>query len=295
MSYKLIKDHTLVNYNEGNTGREYIVIHYTGNQTDTAAANANYFRDVDRQASAHFFVDDSSVVEVVDPENTAWAVGVDYGGELFGKCNNFNSISIEMCSTDGKISEQTFNNTVTLTKKLMKKYGIPANRVVRHFDVCNKLCPGWTGWTGDNISEWERFKNELEAEKVKIKKSAGGYARAEYDPVAGSVQRKFIIPKGETVRWLSDDGFGWSLVKYKGVKVWVVNTKLSKSGLSKYLTVRLPEGTEIRRLNKTKTDFDKYITLKKDRKFTVLCEITEGPYKGELYLKRLGKYYYCKS
>lgn len=296
MPYKFIKDHTKVNFNYGNTGRDYIVIHYTGNQTDTARANANYFRDEYRGASAHYFVDDNEVVEVVSPDDTAWAVGIDYGGKLFGKCNNSNSISIEMCSVNSRITEQTFNNTVELTKKLMKKYGIPASHVVRHYDVCNKRCPGWAGWVGDDLTEWKRFKKALTTkETVTIKSEAGGYVRAEYDPVGGSVQRYAVIPKGMKVPRYKDDGYGWSLVKYKGAKVWVVNTKLSKSGLSKYPTVKLPKGTEIRRLNKTKTDFDKYITLKKDRKFTVLCEITEGPFKGEMYLKRLGKYYYCKS
>lgn len=61
MSYTLIKDHTRVNYSSGNSGRKYIVIHYTGNTTDTAKANANYFRSVNRGASAHYFVDATTV------------------------------------------------------------------------------------------------------------------------------------------------------------------------------------------------------------------------------------------
>ena len=92
MSYVLYKDHT--------KGRKYIVIHYTGNSTDSAKGNANYFKSINRGASAHYFVDASSVYEVVDPTNTAWAVGVKYGAAPYwGKCTNGNSISIEMCST----------------------------------------------------------------------------------------------------------------------------------------------------------------------------------------------------
>ena len=67
-----------------------------------------------------------------------------------------------MCSTKGKISEDTYKNTVELTKKLMKKYNIPASRVVRHWDVCNKVCPGWSGWTNKNDKIWKKFKKDIQ-------------------------------------------------------------------------------------------------------------------------------------
>lgn len=60
-------------------------------------------------------------MQVVKDEDTSWAVGRNYGSNnLFGKCTNSNSISIEMCSTDGKIATATYKNTVELTKTLMK-------------------------------------------------------------------------------------------------------------------------------------------------------------------------------
>ena len=162
MAYKLVKNLTKVNYTKGNSGRKYIVIHYTGNRDDTSLANSNYFKSVDRGASAHYFVDKTSVYQVVDDNDTAWAVGVNYGSNnLFGKCTNRNSISIEMCSNNGKIHEDTYKNTVKLTKKLMKKYNIPESNVVRHYDVCSKICPGWKGWTGSDTSIWKKFKKDI--------------------------------------------------------------------------------------------------------------------------------------
>lgn len=162
MSYTLYKYHTFVNYTAGNSGRKYIVLHYTGNRTDTARANANYFRSVNRGASAHYFVDTSSVYEVVAPQNTAWAVGRKYGNAPYwGKCTNSNSISIEMCSNGGKISDATFANAVSLTKTLMSRYGIPAANVIRHWDVCAKRCPGWAGWLPNNETLWNKFKASL--------------------------------------------------------------------------------------------------------------------------------------
>ena len=98
MSYKLVKNLTTVNYTKGNNRRKYIVIQYTGNKTDTASANSNYLKAVNRGSSAHYFVDKTSVYQVVSDDDTAWAVGMKYGREnLFGKCTNKNSISIEMC------------------------------------------------------------------------------------------------------------------------------------------------------------------------------------------------------
>ena len=50
-----------------------------------------------------------------------------------------------------------------LTKYLMEKFNIPADRVVRHFDVNGKYCPGVVGWnsaTGDGRA-WKAFKQRL--------------------------------------------------------------------------------------------------------------------------------------
>lgn len=164
MAYNLIQDFTTVNYSKGNSGRKYIVLHYTGNRDDKSQSNANYFKSVNRGASAHYFVDEHDVVQVVREEDTAWAVGVNYGkNNLFNTVKNRNSISIEMCSNGGKIANETYKNTVELTRYLMKKYGIPASHVVRHWDVCSKTCPGWNGWgaNGCDASIWNQFKKDI--------------------------------------------------------------------------------------------------------------------------------------
>lgn len=143
---------------------KYIVIHYTGNKTDTAKANANYFYTGNRNASAHYFVDRTSIYQSVKDDRAAWHVGVNYGrNNLFGTCNNRNSIGIEMCSNSGKIADATYQRVVELTKYLMKKYNVPASRVVRHYDVCSKHCPGWRGWIPSNETIWKEFKHTITA------------------------------------------------------------------------------------------------------------------------------------
>ena len=121
-----------------------IVIHYTSNYTDTARANAHYFCEADRGASAHYFVDETSVYQVVEESNAAWAVGRKYGdARLWGRFTNQNTISIEMCSSGGRIADATMHNTAELVRTLMAKYGLGLGSVVRHWDICAKRCPGW--------------------------------------------------------------------------------------------------------------------------------------------------------
>lgn len=163
MAYTLCKNITTVNRTiMNNKANKYIVIHYTGNKTDTAKNNATYFKSVNRGASAHYFVDKTSVYQVVEDKDAAWSVGVNYGSNnLFNTVKNNNSINIEMCSNNGAIANETFNNTVQLTKTLMKKYNIPSSNVYRHYDVCSKQCPGWTGWVGSNVTLWNKFKSSI--------------------------------------------------------------------------------------------------------------------------------------
>ena len=180
MAYKLVRLLTTVNRTKGGNKKKYIVIHYTGNKNDTAKANANYFRSENRGASAHYFVDKNTVYQVVEDDEQAWAVGRNYGSNnLFGKVTNANSISIEMCSTNGKIADETFDNTVKLTRLLMKKYGIQAANVIRHWDVCSKICPGWNGWGtgGKDASIWNKFKNEITKKETVAPKQIPGKAK----------------------------------------------------------------------------------------------------------------------
>ena len=53
----------------------YLVIHYTGNDGDTAANNAAYYQRTVVQASAHYFVDDTAIYRSVPDLCVAWAVG----------------------------------------------------------------------------------------------------------------------------------------------------------------------------------------------------------------------------
>lgn len=140
---------------------KYIVIHYTGNDGDSDESNAKYFQKKIIEASAHYFVDDDSITQSVPDDYNAYAVGGkkwnNSGGRLYGTANNSNSISIELCDTvkNDKVypTQKTINNAIELTQHLMRKYNIPAHRVIRHYDVNGKPCPLY--WINDNLWEQE--------------------------------------------------------------------------------------------------------------------------------------------
>lgn len=143
-----------------NKSNKYIVIHYVG-AVSTAKNNADYFYSAYRGASANYFVDDTSIWQVVEDKDAAWHCGT--SGTYYHKyCRNNNSIGIEMCCIykNGKLdmSEQTVANTIELTKQLMAKYNIPVENVVRHYDVTHKRCPA--PFVEDE-SRWKEFKGAL--------------------------------------------------------------------------------------------------------------------------------------
>lgn len=144
---------------------KFIVIHYTGNKKDTAKANATYFHNGSRCASAHLFTDDDSCYQSVALNNAAWAVG---GTKVYkhAECRNINSISIEMCCSGNSIvSEKTINNTAHLCAELCKYIGITADTVdtfvLRHYDVWDKQCPAQ--WATENSAGWTAFKEKVKA------------------------------------------------------------------------------------------------------------------------------------
>lgn len=149
----------LSKYNQSSrqgTAVKYIVIHYVG-AISTAKNNCIYFAGGDRRASAHFFVD-SAIWQSIPLNKSAWHCGGglqdtgtkmvegNKGATLHGVCKNANSIGIELCcmrDSKGRIvpSETAIKTAIPLVKWLMKEYNIPANRVVRHFQVTGKHCP----------------------------------------------------------------------------------------------------------------------------------------------------------
>lgn len=175
---------------------KYIAIHYTAGSSSIKGVARSVKRVFETgRASADFAVDDVESVQFnPDLKNYyCWAVGdpknkYTSGGSLYNIATNRNTISIEMCSTlksgtnknvanhqGWSLSEEVLKRAAKLTKELMQKYNIPIERVVRHYDISGKVCPGVIGWNNEKIyttlgkptneksnsDEWEKFKKMI--------------------------------------------------------------------------------------------------------------------------------------
>ena len=155
------------NYRAGRTRPvQYIVMHYTANNGDTAKNNCDYYHRVfGLQASAHYFVDEYGAMQSVHEDDTAWHCGA--RAYWHPECRNANSIGIEMCSrkrADGSyyIKPETVANAAALAKDIMQRYGIDTDHVLRHYDVTGKRCP--MPWV-DDPDQWYAFKASLAQEE----------------------------------------------------------------------------------------------------------------------------------
>ena len=149
-----------VNCWRGGNGKEYIVHHDVGVKGQTAKNNIDYFNGGYRGASAHYFVDRTSIWQLIDDNDCAWHVG----DGNHPKINNRNSIGIEyIVEKDGTIHPETKENGKWLTRYLMDKYKIPNEKNVRHFDASGKNCPQFMNRDG-KWTEWKEFYKYLTTE-----------------------------------------------------------------------------------------------------------------------------------
>ena len=202
------------NYRKGRTGSiKYIVVHYTGNDGDTAFGNADYFhKNKNLQASAHYFVDEKEVWQSVKEGDTAFHCGAKH--YRHSECRNSNSIGVELCSRKsggGKyyFKGETEDRAAELVKSLMKKYGIDTNHVLRHFDVTGKNCP--EPFVRD-VAQWVKFGQmiidegeEMTAEQFEKMMANYQVAVAKKDPALWSKEARAWAEKSGIIK---GDGSG---------------------------------------------------------------------------------------
>lgn len=166
---------TRVNRTIANSRRiKYIVIHYVGG-VSSAKNNVDYLYNVDRQKSAHYFIDEKEIWQCVDDSNIAWHCGG--AKKYYSECRNSNSIGIELCckkDANGTwyFEPQTVQNAVELVQHLIKLHGIKIENVVRHYDVTHKICP--EPFVRDTQA-WDKFKRRLTMKEITDVKEALDY------------------------------------------------------------------------------------------------------------------------
>lgn len=145
----------------GQNKPKYIVIHETDNFSKGAGAK----RHASAQAaghlstSVHYYAGSDGVYQAAEHQNGTYSVGKEYGGSHSVKdASNRNTINIEICvNSDGDYAKAR-GNAIELVKDLIKQTGIPADRVIRHFDAKGKYCPRKMM---DTPALWEDFRSQI--------------------------------------------------------------------------------------------------------------------------------------
>jgi N-acetylmuramoyl-L-alanine amidase len=79
--------------------RRFIVSHDTGNPGSTAIGNRNFFQRNQPKSSAHTFIDDKRIIEIIPLDEVAYHVrySVPTDNEIYGYDANSNAIGVELC------------------------------------------------------------------------------------------------------------------------------------------------------------------------------------------------------
>lgn len=240
MPYKITKHLTKVNKGKkGDNHPEYIIVHFVG-AAGQAMGNAEYFEEVYRGASAQYFVDPKTIVQVVEDDTPAWHIGDGHrtgkgtknGYHKKGGATNTNSIGIEGCqdTSTGKdvwtwaFHPDTVKRIEWLVRKLQKQYNIDDAHVIRHYDATGKLCPG--NWSQNNWKGWKDFKATLAKDIVQVKPVSN--PRPEGKPFDDDM---YLVEPGDTLYSIAkehkvsvEDLVKWN--KLKNPEVIIPETKL---------------------------------------------------------------------
>lgn len=163
-TYKSTTKNNLSKRTAGKKGVKYLVIHYTGNgkatQKNSAYNNCIYFNGGNRGASADFFINDYGTWRY-NPnceKYYSWHCGDGHGKNGI---TNANSIGIEVVSSGAAFTAKEQAHLKSTVQKLAKKYGIPKERIVRHYDASGKQCPAPYCGSAAKDKKWTTLRNKL--------------------------------------------------------------------------------------------------------------------------------------
>lgn len=207
---------------------KYIVFHYTGNiRGDSATGNGNYFKNKVVYASAHMFVDSTTVINSVPVDYIAWHCGHDAGGQYYHQsARNSNSIGIEMCVTGtkdgkGKISDNTIANAVEIGRKYARDNSLYWSSIIRHWDVTHKNCPAYLCGSDSRDNKWKAFKRLLFMGFAKDDKVTLIADRTVYKATNTKSEVKCKLAKGKKYL-ITDLKFTKSYLWGKTSKGWII-------------------------------------------------------------------------
>ena len=157
-------------YNRPGTRSEpgRICVHYTGQAGTDADKLALFYKNVaagmfpdkpNSWTSTQYIIGlNGKIIRIIPDNEIAYAAS--------GKNNG--TLHIEVCysKAGGEFEEASIEALRELVQYLMKKYGIPAEKVLRHYDLTGKYCP----WFYVDENRWAALHEYITAPEVKPEK-----------------------------------------------------------------------------------------------------------------------------
>lgn len=180
----IIKTYISTNNTYSGNKAKYIVIHETDNYSTGAGAckhaKAQFLGNL--STSVHLYCGSDGIYQAADFDRGTWSVGNEYGGNhSIHDASNWNTINIEICVNPDGVYSVARQNAIELVKYLMGVTGIPASRVIRHYDAKGKYCPRKMM---DNPALWEDFKKQIEGGSTTMEWKGIGIKSIKEDGVA---------------------------------------------------------------------------------------------------------------
>lgn len=162
--FKITINKEFISKNNTYAGRNvpvYICVHETDNKSKGAGAR----RHAEAQFLGHlgtsvqYYAGSDGIYQAAEHTDGTYSIGTEYGGNhAIHDANNRNTINIEICVNSDGDYVKARANAIELVKYLMQVTGIPAERVIRHFDAKGKYCPRKMM---DSPELWEDFKKQI--------------------------------------------------------------------------------------------------------------------------------------
>jgi N-acetylmuramoyl-L-alanine amidase CwlA len=144
-------------------GPKFIVSHETANNTADADNHFSYFNNSQPSASAHTFIDDNKILEIVPLNEKAWHVNYNKpkDNQMFGDDANDSAIGVELCRT-GDFKE-AYDRYVWYHAYLCRKFNLtPSTKIVQHSILDPQRRSDPESWLKPNGVSWKQFIKDVE-------------------------------------------------------------------------------------------------------------------------------------
>lgn len=140
----------------------FLVAHETANNSADADAHQRYFNGINFSASAHTFIDDDKILEIIPLDEKAWHVQYQkpIDNQMYGKDANDAAIGTELCRTGD--FKKAYDKYVWYHAYLCRKFGLnPKKDIVAHSTLDPQRRSDPESWLKPNGVTWNEFVNDV--------------------------------------------------------------------------------------------------------------------------------------